>query len=192
MIFAVLPVKDPARAKQRLAGVLSPGDRAALAHSMYRRVLDALRAARGLDRILVVTSDASIVPTGVLVLEETDQISHSESADRAARHAASLGAATVVSLPIDLPLVTAAEIESLVAPPLPDLRIVPDAAGTGTNCLVRTPPLCIEARFGPGSFGLHLRQARERGLRVEVLRPPGIVFDVDTPEDYQRLLCQSR
>jgi 2-phospho-L-lactate guanylyltransferase len=194
VIFAVLPVKDPARAKLRLSPRLSPVDRAALARSMYEHVLTALLSARGLDRILVATSDPDTAGharrSGALVLQESAQISHSHSADTAARHALSLGAVTVLSLPIDIPLVTAAEIESLVAPPLPDLRIVPDAAGTGTNCLVRTPPLCIDSRFGPGSFEAHLQQARERGLSLEILRPPGVVFDVDTPEDLAR--CPSR
>lgn len=194
MIFAVLPVKDPARAKLRLSPRLSPADRAALARSMYEHVLAALLAARGIDCILVATSDRATAGharrAGALVLEETAQFSHSHSADAAARHAESLGAATVVSLPIDIPLVTASEIESLVAAPLPALRIVPDAAGTGTNCLVRTPPLCIESRFGPGSFEAHLQQARERGLTYEIVQPPGVVFDVDTPDDLDR--CPSR
>jgi 2-phospho-L-lactate guanylyltransferase len=194
VIFAVLPVKDPARAKLRLSPALSIAERAALARSMYERVLAVLLAARGIDRTLVATSDSETAGyarrSGALVLEEATQVSHSHSADQAARHASALGAATVVSLPIDIPLVTAAEIESLVAPPLPALRIVPDAAGTGTNCLVRTPPLCIASCFGPGSFEAHLRQARERGLTYEILQPPGVVFDVDTPEDLVR--CPSR
>ena len=36
MIFAVLPVKDPAHAKNRLGAVLSPAERASLARSMYQ------------------------------------------------------------------------------------------------------------------------------------------------------------
>ena len=187
MIVAVLPVKDPTQAKHRLASVLSPAERAAFAQSMYEHVLTALLATRGLDLILVVTSHPATAlharRSGVLALDETSQFSHRDSADAAARHAVSLGATTVVSLPIDLPLVTPAEVESLLVPPFPALRIVPDRAGTGTNCLVRTPPLCIESRFGPGSFDLHLAQARALALTVEVLRPPGIVFDVDTPDD---------
>ena len=192
MIFAVLPVKDPARAKDRLSPRLSPVERAALARSMYEHVLAALLSARGIDRILVATSDpapAAHAPRGgALVLEETTQLSHSHSADAAARHALALGATTVVLLAIDTPFVTPAEIESLLTPPLPHLRIVPDQAGTGTNALVRTPPDCIASRFGPGSFEAHLQQARDRGLACEVLRPRGLVFDVDTPEDYDRFL----
>ncbi len=192
MIFAVLPVKDPARAKHRLAPALSPAERAALAQTMYEHVLSVLLASRGLDRILVATSHPATAErarrAGALVLDEGSPISHSVSADAAARHAISLGASTVALLPIDLPLITPAEVESLLAPPLPGLRIVPDRAGTGTNCLVRTPPLCIESRFGPGSFDLHVAQARTLGFSVEVVRPPGIVFDVDTPDDLKLYL----
>ena len=199
MTFAILPVKDPCRAKERLAGVLGPAEREALARAMYHHVIEVLCAARGFDRIVVVTSDAATAADarrrGAAVFQEPEQLSHSRSADDAARRAAQLGAATVVLLPIDLPLVTAAEIEGLLAAaPRPGVLIVPSADGTGTNAVVRTPPDAIASRFGPGSFAAHLAEARARGVPVVVARPPGVVFDVDTPEDLaelRRLQCPS-
>jgi 2-phospho-L-lactate guanylyltransferase len=68
---------------------------------------------------------------------------------------------------------------------------VPSADGTGTNALVRTPPDCIESRFGPGSFRAHLDQARSKGVPAEVLRVPGLMFDIDTPEDVAELLASA-
>ncbi|HWB98571.1 MAG TPA: hypothetical protein VG672_17800, partial [Bryobacteraceae bacterium] len=65
--------------------------------------------------------------------------------------------------------------------------IVPSADGTGTNALVRTPPDAIPSCFGPGSLQAHLEQARTRGVFAEVVRPSGIVFDLDTPEDVAEL-----
>ena len=94
-------------------------------------------------------------------------------------------------LPIDVPLVTTAEIESLAAAARPGVIIVPSADGTGTNALVRTPPDAIESRFGKDSFRAHLEQARARGIAAEVMRPPGIVFDIDTPEDVAELLARA-
>ena len=195
MIFAVLPVKDPRRAKQRLAGMFSPAEREALARAMYEHVLAALCAARGFDRLAVATSDeataADAARRGLLVFREGEQVSHSRSADAAARRASELGATTVVLLPIDVPLVTAAEIESLLAAPRPGLLIVPSSDGTGTNVLVRSPPDLIESRFGPGSFRAHLEQARAAGAAVVVARPPGLVFDLDTPDDLAQLLARA-
>ncbi len=67
--------------------------------------------------------------------------------------------------------------------------MVPSSDGTGTNALVRTPPDCIESRFGPGSFRAHLDQALSKGFHAEVLRIPGLMFDIDTPEDVAELLA---
>lgn len=197
MTFAVLPVKDPRNAKQRLAGLLAPPEREALARSMYKHVIQTLRAARGIDRIAVATSDPATArhaqALGAIVFEEQEQLGHSRSADAAARRARQLGASTVLLLPVDVPLVTAAEIEEvLTAAPRPGMLIVPSRDGTGTNALVSTPPDAIETCFGPGSFDLHLRQGEQRGLTVQVLRPPGLVFDVDTPEDFAELTRHAR
>jgi 2-phospho-L-lactate guanylyltransferase len=194
LIFAVLPVKNPRDAKQRLSGVLAREEREALARAMYEHVIAALCAARGLDRIAVATSDDAIARDarrrGVLVFEEREQLGHSHSADAAARYAASLGATTVLLVPIDVPLVTPGDIEALAAAaPRRGLAIVPSSDGTGTNALVQTPPGVIACRFGPGSFQAHFEQARSRGIPVEVLRPPGLTFDLDTPEDAARLLA---
>jgi 2-phospho-L-lactate guanylyltransferase len=195
MIFAVLPVKAPRNAKQRLSGLLSPEQRETLARAMYGEVLGALCAARGLDRVLVATSDAAAArqarAAGALVLEETEQRGHSQSADAAARHAAGLGARTALLVPIDVPLVTPAEIEDLAGAAAPGVVIVPSADGAGTNALVRTPPDAIDSRFGPGSFRAHLEQARARGVPIRVLRPPGLTFDIDTPEDVAELLARA-
>jgi 2-phospho-L-lactate guanylyltransferase len=193
LIFAVLPVKNPRDAKQRLSSVLASKEREALARAMYEHAIAALCAARGLDRIAVVTSDDAVARDarrrGVLVFEEREQLGHSHSADAALRHAASLGATTVLLVPIDVPLVTPGDIEALAATPRRGLVIVPSSDGAGTNALVQTPPGVIACRFGPGSFQAHFEQAHSRGVPVEVRRPPGLTFDLDTPEDAARLLA---
>jgi 2-phospho-L-lactate guanylyltransferase len=194
VIFAVLPVKAPPNAKQRLAALLNASEREALARALYYHVIETLCSARGIDRIAVATSDDATARDarrrGLLVFEETEQLSHSHSADAAVRRAVALGATNVVLIPIDVPLLTVAEVEDLAAP-RSGLVIVPSADGTGTNALVQTPPGVIECRFGPDSFQAHLAQARARGVPVEVLRPPGLTFDLDTPEDVAELLARA-
>jgi 2-phospho-L-lactate guanylyltransferase len=195
MIFAVLPVKAPKDAKQRLSGLLTPSQREALARVMYEEVLSTLCTVEGLDRIVVITSDA--IAAGVArardveVFEEREQRGHSQSADAAALRAMALGATTVILLPIDVPLVTKVEIESLVAEAKHGVIVVPSADGTGTNALVRTPPNVIQSCFGPGSFRKHVDQAQTRGVPVKVLRPPGLLFDIDTPEDVSELFSRA-
>jgi 2-phospho-L-lactate guanylyltransferase len=192
MIFALLPVKAPQNAKQRLSNYLSPGQREALARAMFEEVLATLRTVDGLDRVVVVTSDETAKRRargcGFDVFEEREQLGHSHSADRAVLHAMELGATSVILLPIDVPLVTKADIESLVAEAGSGLVIVPSGDGTGTNALVRTPPSVIKSCFGPGSFRAHVSQAEALNVPVKVLRPEGIVFDIDTPEDITDLI----
>jgi len=195
MIFALLPVKAPANAKQRMSALLTPRQREHLARLMFEDVLEKLCAARGVDRVVVVTSDQTAAVharrAGALVFEEIEQRGHSHSADAAARRAMSLGAATVLLAPIDVPLVTATEIEDLVARAQPGVVIVPSSDGTGTNALLRTPPDAIDSHFGPGSFEAHWNQARERGIPAEVARPAGLMFDIDTPEDAAELIARA-
>ena len=209
MIFAVLPVKSPRNAKQRLSGFLSAEQRETLARILYRQTLASLCQAEGIDRVVVVTSDSEIAEharrSGALVFDENAQVSHSVSADAACLRAIQLGATTVLLVPIDVPLVTPADFTRLAvaarpgAPgssqarsqpgPQAKLIVVPSADGTGTNALARTPPDVIESRFGPGSCRAHLDQARSKSVHSEVLRLRGLMFDIDTPEDVAEFLA---
>jgi len=196
LIFAILPVKSPQNAKQRLTGFLGVEERETLARKLYRQTLGALCRAEGIDRVVVATSDNEVAEharsLGVLVFEEDQQVSHSVSADAACLRAMEMGASTVLLVPIDVPTVTPADFSRLAASARPGLIVVPSSDGTGTNALVRTPPNCIESRFGPGSFRAHCDQAVANDLPLEVLRLPGLMFDIDTPEDVAELLAMRR
>lgn len=196
MIFAILPVKNPRNAKQRLTGFLSIEDRQRLARMLYRQTLATLCQAKGIDRVVVATSDPDFADharqSGVLVFEETEQVSHSASADAACLRAMKMGAATTLLVPIDVPTVTPEDFTQLASSARPGLVVVPSSDGTGTNALVRTPPDCIESRFGPGSFRKHMDQALAKGLHAEALRLPGLMFDIDTPEDVAEFLAEPR
>jgi 2-phospho-L-lactate guanylyltransferase len=193
VIFAVLPVKNQRNAKQRLRDFLPAAERTALARLLYEQTLAELCQAEGIDQVVVATSDSEISAyardRGALVLEEDKQLSHSASADAACVRCMGMGAKTVMLVPIDVPLVQAADFTELASAARPGLIVVPSADGTGTNAMVRTPPDIIQSRFGPGSCRAHLEQARSKGISVEVLRLRGLMFDIDTPEDVAWLLA---
>ena len=204
MIVAILPVKDPRNSKQRLADFISAKNREVLARLLYEQTLESLGRTSGIDRVVVATSDRLTAQharnSGVLVFTEEKQVSHSQSADEACLQAMDMGATTVLLVPIDVPLVTPDDFSQLAnasrpgaiggsaAEPAGRLVIVPSSDGTGTNALGRTPPDVIESRFGPGSFMAHLEQAKSKGVATEVLRLPGLMFDIDTPDDVTEFL----
>ena len=117
VIFAILPVKSPQNAKQRLTGFLAVEQRETLARMLYRQTLAALCQAEGIDRVVVATSDSEIAEharrSGALVFEENEQVSHSVSADAACLRAMEMGATTVLLVPIDVPTVTPADFTRL-------------------------------------------------------------------------------
>ncbi|MEK6530380.1 MAG: NTP transferase domain-containing protein, partial [candidate division NC10 bacterium] len=116
MIVAAVPVKDLSNAKQRLVPLLSPSERCDLARAMLEDVLAALCGA-GLDAVLVVTRDAEVIELArrfaVAILEEVENRGHTEAVALAQREAVKMGAQVFLTIPGDVPLVTAEEIRAV-------------------------------------------------------------------------------
>ncbi len=188
-LWAVVPVKERDRAKERLAPALPPPLRQALAASMLEDVLAALSATSGLAGLILVSVDpaARILARhyGARVVETGAREGHSGAVAAAAQLLTAEGAAGMLTLPGDIPLVTADEIEALLAAhrPAPSFTIAPSHDEQGSNAVLLSPPDAVPLRFGPDSFFPHLRAAAALGIRPNVLHLPGIGLDIDTPED---------
>lgn len=188
-IWAVVPVKDLARAKQRLAGRLAEGLRRELALAMLEDVLEALAAAAALEGVLIVTREPRALDLarrrGLEVLRERRNRGHSAAVAAAARRLAARGCAGMLALPGDVPLASAAEIRRLLAAhgPAPAVTLVPARDGRGSNAVACSPPDVMALRFGEDSFGPHRERARRAGLGPRVLQLAGIGLDIDRPGD---------
>jgi len=188
-LWAVVPVKERASAKERLAPMLPPEIRQALALAMLEDVLEALSAAPGIAGLLVVTVDPEsrlmAARYGGRVIEAGARGGHTGAVAAAARLLAAEGRPGMLTLPGDIPLVTPAEIAQLLAahPPAPSFTIVPSHDEQGSNAVACSPPGAVPLRFGENSFYPHLRAAEARGIRPTVLHLPGIALDIDNPED---------
>ena len=193
----LLPVKEFAQSKHRLAEWLCPEDRALLARTMFEDVWATLRAAMkagAADNLLVVTSEPTVIARcrneGVACMEEDQQRSHSESVQTATRWAMTRGISSLLSVPIDTPAVAMEEIVELARLAQHySVVIVPSADGTGTNALLRTPPETIEPQFGPGSCRRHAVQAQTKLVSYLVRPVAGLAADIDTADDVERFLA---
>lgn len=86
-------------------------------------------------------------------------------------------------------MVTATDLDAIGQLGATDRTVVfaPDRPGVGTNALFLRPPELLPFRFGPNSRWAHLADAESWGLRVEIYHGVGTSFDLDVPEDLDRI-----
>jgi 2-phospho-L-lactate guanylyltransferase len=188
-IWAIIPVKEAHDAKQRLVPVLPAPLRQALALAMLEDVLDAACAAKGLAGVILVTVDPQAIVLAGRYKAETiadgAHDGHTGAVMAGARYLIAHGRGTMLTLPGDLPLITAAEIEQLIDAhgPAPAFTIAPAHDDLGSNAILMSPPDAVPLRFGEDSFFPHLAAARTSGIEPCIVRLPGIAFDIDNPQD---------
>jgi 2-phospho-L-lactate/phosphoenolpyruvate guanylyltransferase len=195
-LWVVMPVKDLANAKQRLAGVLNPAERQALFRAMLADVLSTLAATRGLAGILMVTRGPEAKQLanryGARVLVEEANHGHTAASSFAARTLAKEGGAGMLQLPADIPLVTPADIEALLQAhgAAPAITLAPSRDRRGSNAVACSPPDLLPLRFGDDSFVPHLERARALGVEPRIVERPGLALDIDTPADLRAFLAR--
>jgi 2-phospho-L-lactate guanylyltransferase (CobY/MobA/RfbA family) len=110
--------------------------------------------------------------------------------------AVAAGATAVLMLPADLPMLNVASLDRLLDAAdatlaagrgAPLVVIAPADARTGTNAVLLAPPKVINTHFGPESFAAHLRAANTAQASVQVVDDLLLGFDLDTPDDLERL-----
>ena len=196
---AVLPVKRFSEAKQRLGASVGEQRRLELAPAMVADVLVALSQCELLELTIVVTGEESAASAaralGAIAIEDTAESGQSAAALIGVRRALADGFQRVLCVPGDCPALDPAELDRLLAPSAsaaagadrPEVVIVPDRHGTGTNGLLLTPPDAIAPSFGPGSFERHRALARSARASLRIERPPSLLLDIDTGSDLSAL-----
>ena len=186
-VFAVVPVKDLWGTKSRLKPILNPGARAGLTLYMMGRVVSALKEA-GVENVCVVSPDPIVLDdarerAAAPLLQESRGLNPALEEGRS--WAMARGAAALLVLPADLPLLEAQDVRAVLDEVSDEDSVVisPDGAHAGTNALLLRPPDALPFAFGAGSYEAHLRAARERGLEARICERPHLAFDLDTVED---------
>lgn len=186
MATALIPVKELAEAKRRLAPALDEEARRALAIAMFRDVLTAAFACEALDGVCAVTRDEELLAiareAGAEGLPEEGGLNVALTS--AAKALGGRGIGRVLVLAADLPLARPDEIAEVVEHDA-SVAFVPSNDG-GTNAMALEPGT-LPFLYGPHSSEHHLAAAREAGLDTIRLDLPSLTLDIDTPDDLERL-----
>ncbi len=196
MTEIIIPIKNLSHAKQRLAEILSPGERAGLVLAMLDDLLTVItRLDNG--RVWVVGNDDDVFD----VARKHDSRIVREKHPAGYNPAVALGLANVppgcnvAILPGDVPLATEAEIAALIAPVASErreVRLVADRNRRGTNGLFLSSADLLQPAFGPDSFAEYRRMVRREGMNPEIVSAPGLAHDVDLPADLDVLASAER
>ncbi len=194
-LVGVIPLSALERAKSRLAGVLSPEERRALALWLTGRTLAALRESGVVERVAVVSPNAEALAwaasEGATPLAQPGSGLNAGLALARAWAVRQEAGALLIALG-DLPLLSADEVRRFVAMGRLHQRLItlaPDRARDGTNLLLARPPALAPLAYGRGSFARHRRLARRAGMPVLLFRSPGAAFDVDQPANLDELIA---
>jgi 2-phospho-L-lactate guanylyltransferase len=189
-VFAIVPVKDPALGKTRLAPLLDAAQRRSLCLSLAKRTMRASADAFGASRTIVVTASLDIARiaahAGLHVVAEQPGCGLNSAIVQGAKRARDLAADALLVVPADLALATAAELqEAAFSIPLqPGCLIVPDRRLSGTNLLGLSPAREDLFAFGEDSLRRHAEIAEHAGCEVRIHHSDALSLDLDLPEDY--------
>jgi len=194
--WAVVPIKDFANAKSRLAPVLSRAQCSELARHMAEDVLRTLTHAPSITGIVVLGQGPEQVEIaarfGCEFMADEPGAGLSAGLQRAAHHLVQRGADTLLFVPADLPTLRIEDVERVLIShrsrvERSGITVCSAARDGGTNAVLATPPDAIEFRFGSDSAARHAEAAHNAGHRVAVVNDEAFMRDIDTPEDLRRL-----
>ena len=189
----LIPIKDTATAKQRLAPVLDQASRTQLAQAMLSDVLSAVHEWKDRLAVGIVTSDPYAMRLAeeykFEIIPDPDNPGETGAIEMATRICVERGEESTLVIPADIPLIQAWELEEILEhAPTEGSVLVPAGDGRGTNAIFRRPANLFPLRFGNDSFIPHHAAAQATGTRCVVLKLPGIAVDVDNPADLQQLI----
>jgi 2-phospho-L-lactate guanylyltransferase len=189
----LIPFKNLATAKQRLAAALNQQQRSQLAEAMLRDVMTAATGVSARIDVALVTGDASAQQMaeefGFLVIEDTRNESETAAIKMATARCEQRGYDTTIVAPADIPLITSDELQRVLdAAPDEGAVFVPAYDRRGSNCILRHPASIIPLRFGDDSFVPHCAAMKRTGKELIILELPGIGLDIDNPHELELLV----
>lgn len=189
-LAVLVPVKS-SRVKSRLAGILSEAQRRQFANLLLTDVLEVLKGAGLMSVTHVVSSDRAMLR----LAERLGARGIPEQEDSGVNSAVTRGISAthtpenVLVLPSDLPLLGRSEIKEVIELKSGgvDVVIAPSSAFDGTNAFLFSPRNSFPLSYDNNSFWNHLAASARKRLSTAVCCQRGLMFDVDSPDDFQAL-----
>ncbi|HEX8683678.1 MAG TPA: 2-phospho-L-lactate guanylyltransferase [Ardenticatenaceae bacterium] len=196
-MWVLIPAKSANRAKSRLASLVSEEARAVLARTLLARVLTVVTHCPAISNAVVISDDLGLRTIARLfgyhaIPDPGPEPDLNAALEAGRRYAVERGAEAVLVLPTDLPWLTKEALNAFMERVGQEERVVGiarDREGLGTNALFQRPAHAIPFRFGLGSARCHVALAEKAGLPVVEWDDPTFAFDLDSPEDWQRLVA---
>lgn len=197
----LLPLKEFAVSKQRLAGVLSATERARLLQSMVCDVLGVLTQHRDIERIAICSRDraaqwlANCYDVEFIDEQRTHAADLNAAVNAAVTGLADAGCSDILVVHGDLPLLSTQDISTFLQchrdAHSSAVTIAPDRRGLGTNLLAWRPLRQFQAQYGADSFAQHRAQALSLDAQLSICELSGARCDIDEPDDLLLMLAQS-
>lgn len=187
MLDAVVALKSLNQAKQRLATVLDGQARRALVEAMALDVMASLSSCPVVDEVHVICgagwSDALRLSGDITLWDEAELGTEGLNAALEAV-ATRLDAPALVFIHADLPLLQAADIEQMEHVAAGEYAVIAsDAAGVGTNALLRWQHQALPLCFGQESYARHIQAASAAEVSLKPVVRTGLSRDIDEAGD---------
>jgi 2-phospho-L-lactate guanylyltransferase len=188
-LVILIPVKSKG-AKSRLTKQLTASDRRKLTLLMLNDVLDVFKMTKLTKDCFVVSPDAEVLSiaerSGAGTIREERDMGVNAAVERGMSDTRS---ENVMVIPSDLPFLVSSDIRRLLSLKSTGLKVVmsPSMGFDGTNALLFSRKTPIPLSYDRNSFWGHLGSAGSAKLSVGIYSGQGVMFDVDSPEDFLAL-----
>jgi 2-phospho-L-lactate guanylyltransferase len=188
-LVILIPVKSRG-GKSRLSKQLTHSERRLLTVLMLRDLLDVFKRAKLIKACLVVSPDEEVLSiaerSGAGTVREEKDMGVNAAVARGMRDTES---ENVMVIPSDLPFLVPSDVRRLLSLKSSGLSVVisPSMGFDGTNALLFSRKTPIHLSYDSDSFWAHLESAGGASLSVGIYSGPGVMFDVDSFEDFLAL-----
>lgn len=186
-----IPMKDPKRAKTRLAGDLSSHQRQQLAIFLFQNTVKFFRQTYPDLPISTITASKQITAMahemGAYVIPEPFINGLNNAANLAASWAWKNGFHSLFIIPADIPVLVKIEIDELLNTSVEHDVVIAESKHGGTNALLLSLPNRLTFCYGGNSAKAHAKSAKKKSLKYYQCCLPHLSQDIDTLSDLTAL-----